>query len=115
MHARTRVARLALHLAPVRAAPRASAAAARPRALAAMASSLRIHQFPALADNYGYLVHDEATGATAAVDTPEARRKPSALLAALPQPRCWRARRGRACSDCARRGHGACLPLRHRR
>ncbi len=31
-----------------------------------------IHQFPALGDNYGYLLHDEATGATAAVDTPEA-------------------------------------------
>jgi hypothetical protein len=34
---------------------------------------LVVHQFPALSDNYCYLLHDEATGATACVDTPEAR------------------------------------------
>lgn len=30
-----------------------------------------IRQFPCLSDNYGYLVHDRETGATAAVDTPD--------------------------------------------
>jgi hydroxyacylglutathione hydrolase len=35
-------------------------------------SSLEIHMFPCLADNYGYLVHDPASGVTAAVDTPDA-------------------------------------------
>jgi hypothetical protein len=45
----------------------ASAAAATP-------APMLIHQFPALGDNYGYLLHDEQTGATAAVDTPEVRR-----------------------------------------
>lgn len=29
------------------------------------------HQFPCLADNYGVLVHDSATGATAAIDAPD--------------------------------------------
>jgi hydroxyacylglutathione hydrolase len=33
---------------------------------------LQIHQFPCLSDNYGFLIHDEATGATATVDTPDA-------------------------------------------
>lgn len=33
---------------------------------------LQIHQFPCLDDNYGFLVHDPATGATAAIDTPDA-------------------------------------------
>ena len=33
---------------------------------------LRIHQFPCLSDNYGFLIHDPATGATAAIDTPDA-------------------------------------------
>jgi len=33
---------------------------------------LKIHQFPCLNDNYGYLVHDTATGETAAIDTPDA-------------------------------------------
>lgn len=36
------------------------------------ASTLTVAQIPCLDDNYGYLIHDEATGATAAVDTPEA-------------------------------------------
>lgn len=35
-------------------------------------SALVIHQFPCLRDNYGYLVHDPASGATASIDTPEA-------------------------------------------
>lgn len=33
---------------------------------------LQIHQFPCLEDNYGFLVHDEETGATATIDTPDA-------------------------------------------
>lgn len=33
---------------------------------------LRIHQFPCLNDNYGYLVHDADSGATFAIDTPDA-------------------------------------------
>jgi hydroxyacylglutathione hydrolase len=40
---------------------------------------LIVRQFPCLADNYGFLAHDSATGRTACVDTPEA----SAILAAL--------------------------------
>jgi hydroxyacylglutathione hydrolase len=35
-------------------------------------SALEIHMFPCLADNYGYLLHDGDSGATAAVDTPDA-------------------------------------------
>jgi hydroxyacylglutathione hydrolase len=30
-----------------------------------------VAQFPALDDNYGYLVHDRESGMTAAIDTPE--------------------------------------------
>lgn len=37
------------------------------------------HQFPCRSDNYGVLVHDSATGATAAIDAPEA----AAVLRAL--------------------------------
>ncbi len=33
---------------------------------------LQIHQFPCLSDNYGFLAHDPASGATAAIDTPDA-------------------------------------------
>ena len=33
---------------------------------------LQIHQFPCLDDNYGYLIHDPASGETAAIDTPDA-------------------------------------------
>jgi hydroxyacylglutathione hydrolase len=33
---------------------------------------LQVHQFPCLADNYGYLIRDEATGAVATIDTPDA-------------------------------------------
>ena len=32
---------------------------------------LEIHQFPCLSDNYGYLVHNPASGETAAIDTPD--------------------------------------------
>jgi hydroxyacylglutathione hydrolase len=35
---------------------------------------LKIHQFPCLKDNYGFLVHDAASGETAAIDTPDADR-----------------------------------------
>lgn len=38
-----------------------------------------IRQFPCLSDNYGYLVRDRSTGATAAIDTPDA----AAINAAL--------------------------------
>jgi hydroxyacylglutathione hydrolase len=37
------------------------------------ASTLSVVQIPCLDDNYGYLIHDEATGATAAIDTPDAK------------------------------------------
>ena len=33
---------------------------------------LQIHQFPCLADNYGFLVHEPKSGATATIDTPDA-------------------------------------------
>lgn len=33
---------------------------------------LTVHQFACLSDNYGFLIRDEATGRTAAVDTPDA-------------------------------------------
>ena len=36
-------------------------------------SELTIHMFPCLADNYGYLLHDAESQATAAVDTPDAQ------------------------------------------
>ena len=32
---------------------------------------LEIHQFPCLADNYGFLLHDPASGETTAIDTPD--------------------------------------------
>jgi hypothetical protein len=32
--------------------------------------SLTVAQFPCLGDNYGFLIHDESTGHTAAIDTP---------------------------------------------
>lgn len=34
--------------------------------------TLDIRQFPCLSDNYGYLIRDRATGAVAAIDTPDA-------------------------------------------
>jgi hydroxyacylglutathione hydrolase len=33
---------------------------------------LEVHQFACLSDNYGYLLHDPATGETACIDTPDA-------------------------------------------
>jgi hydroxyacylglutathione hydrolase len=33
---------------------------------------LHLHQFPCLTDNYGFLLHDPASGETAAIDTPDA-------------------------------------------
>lgn len=39
--------------------------------IASSTSSLTIAQLPCLDDNYGYLIHDPATGNTAAVDTPD--------------------------------------------
>jgi hydroxyacylglutathione hydrolase len=33
---------------------------------------LEVHQFPCLSDNYGYLLHDTASGETACIDTPDA-------------------------------------------
>ena len=40
---------------------------------------MQIFQFPCLKDNYGYLIHDDASGATACIDTPET----GPILAAL--------------------------------
>lgn len=40
---------------------------------------LEVHQFPTRSDNYGVLIHDPDTGATAAIDAPDAEE----LLAAL--------------------------------
>jgi hypothetical protein len=37
------------------------------------AGALEIVQVPCLSDNYGYIIHDKATGSTAVVDTPEAK------------------------------------------
>jgi len=34
--------------------------------------TVEVHQFPCLSDNYGFLVHDPASGETAAIDTPDA-------------------------------------------
>ena len=33
--------------------------------------SIQVKQIPCLDDNYGFLVHDSATGVTASIDTPE--------------------------------------------
>jgi hydroxyacylglutathione hydrolase len=33
---------------------------------------IQIHQFPCLEDNYGFLIHDPVSGATATIDTPDA-------------------------------------------
>ncbi len=42
-------------------------------------SKLEIHQFPCLKDNFGVLIHDPATGQTAAIDAPEAAAVRKAL------------------------------------
>ena len=44
-----------------------------------------IRLFPCLNDNFGYLIHDPATKATASIDAPEA----------APSSRRWSARAGR--------------------
>ena len=41
--------------------------------------SVIVDVFPARSDNYGYLVHDEASGRTAAIDAPEAEAIETAL------------------------------------
>ncbi|WOE74486.1 hydroxyacylglutathione hydrolase [Alterisphingorhabdus coralli] len=33
---------------------------------------LHVHQFPCLSDNYGFLLHDDVSGETAVIDTPDA-------------------------------------------
>jgi len=37
-----------------------------------MIPMLQTHQFPCLSDNYGFLLHDPASGETACIDTPDA-------------------------------------------
>ena len=44
--------------------------------------TLEIRQIPCLSDNYGYLIHDAATGMVAAVDTPDVNAINDALAAA---------------------------------
>ena len=44
-------------------------------------TKLEIHQFPCLKDNYGVLIHDPASGHTAAIDAPEAPAVRKALAA----------------------------------
>ena len=48
-------------------------------------TSIEIHQFPCLKDNYGVLVHDAKAGVTASVDAPDA----GAVMAALGE-KGWR-------------------------
>ena len=47
-------------------------------------ANLEVHQFPTRGDNYGVLIHDAATEATAAIDAPDAGE----VLAAL-QEKGW--------------------------
>jgi hydroxyacylglutathione hydrolase len=42
-------------------------------------AKLKVHMFPCLSDNYGYLVHDPDSGATACIDTPDAAAIEAAL------------------------------------
>jgi hydroxyacylglutathione hydrolase len=46
---------------------------------------LHVHQFPCLEDNYGFLAHDDESGETAVIDTPEA-----AKILAEAQAKGWR-------------------------
>ena len=46
--------------------------------------SLEVALFPCLSDNYGFLLHDAKTGATAAIDTPDAKE-----IAAQCEARGW--------------------------
>lgn len=43
-------------------------------------STFEVAQFPCLDDNYGYLIHDPATGDTAAIDTPDAQTYSEELI-----------------------------------
>lgn len=43
--------------------------------------AFEVHQFACLKDNYGVLIHDDATGVTAAIDAPEAGAVRAALAA----------------------------------
>ena len=36
-----------------------------------MSNELEVVLFPCLSDNYGILIHDNASGATVSIDTPE--------------------------------------------
>ena len=45
----------------------------------------QVYQFPCLKDNYGILLHDSATGATAAIDAPD-----GAAIAAAAKAKGWR-------------------------
>ena len=47
--------------------------------------TLEVALFPCLSDNYGFLLHDAKTGATAAIDTPDARE-----ISAQCEARGWR-------------------------
>ncbi|MEC9375924.1 MAG: hydroxyacylglutathione hydrolase [Pseudomonadota bacterium] len=40
---------------------------------------IEFHMFPCLQDNYGYLIHDKNTGATATIDTPDVKQIEKAL------------------------------------
>jgi len=42
-------------------------------------AKLEVHQFPCLSDNYGVLIHDPESGATASIDAPEAAAIEKAL------------------------------------
>lgn len=52
---------------------------AQPKMSTAKYAKFDVAQFSCLDDNYGYLIHDPATGDTAAVDTPDARTYQSEL------------------------------------
>jgi len=43
-------------------------------------STLEIHQFPCLSDNYGFLIHDKKNDLTATIDTPEVSAIEKALV-----------------------------------
>ena len=43
-------------------------------------AKLEIYQFPCLSDNYGVLIHDPASGATASIDAPEQGPVEAALV-----------------------------------
>ncbi len=45
-----------------------------------MSDVLEIHQFPCLSDNYGVLIHDPKTNATASIDAPDADAVNTALV-----------------------------------